>query len=61
MSNNKNIGDSPAGNGGQELLLTAAASGATNRQLVLAAAYNEQTKLHSRRESQTGKQQINKI
>ena len=46
------IGRFPSGNGGQRLLLTAAACDATNWQLVLAAAYNEQATLHSRRESQ---------
>ena len=42
------------------VLFTGAACGATDWQLVLAAAYNEQTTLHSRRETQQTIQQLNK-
>ncbi len=45
--------DSPAGNGGLRSFLTAAACGATDWQLVLAAAYYIRRTLHSRRETQS--------
>jgi glycogen synthase len=51
--------DSPAGNGGQRLFLTAAVCGATDWQLVLAAAYYKRRTLHSRRETQQTIKRLN--